>query len=385
MRLLHLADLHLGKRVYEFSMIEEQKYILQQILDILDKEQIEGLILAGDIYDKTVPQTEAVLLFDDFLAKVAERKISVFLVSGNHDSAERLSFGARLFAKSQVYLAAGYQGEVEKITVEDGYGTIHFYLLPFIKPILVKHAFPDQAEEICSYQDAFRIVMEHMKLDEKQRNVLVAHQFVTGASRCESEEIMVGGVDNVDAALFYPFDYTALGHIHSPQWIDRETIRYAGTPLKYSFSEVNHKKAAIVIELKEKGNVLIKEVPLKPLHDMRKLKGTYEELTARSFYENTNTQDYIQITLTDEEDIFDAMGKLRVIYPNLMKLEYDNCRTRNKQEIEAVEAMEKKSPADLCRELFWLQNNKAMSDQQEKRLNEFIRQVWEEEICDQCI
>lgn len=385
MRLLHLADLHLGKRVYEFSMIEEQKYILQQVLDILDKEQIEGLILAGDIYDKTVPSAEAVLLFDDFLAKVAEREVPVFLVSGNHDSAERLSFGARLFAKSKIYFGAGYQGEVEKITVEDKYGRIHFYLLPFVKPVFVKHAFPKQADEIHSYQDALRVVLEHTVVETEERNVLVAHQFVTGASRCESEEITVGGVDNVDAALFAPFDYVALGHIHSPQWVGRETIRYAGTPLKYSFSEANHQKAAVLIELQEKGKIRIGELPLKPLHDMRKLKGTYEELTIRSFYENTDTQDYIQITLTDEEDIFDAMGKLRVIYPNLMKLEYDNCRTRGKQEIEAVEAMEKKSPADLSRELFLLQNNKPMSEKQEKIMDEFIRTVWEDEVCDQSI
>lgn len=379
MKLLHLADLHLGKRVYEFSMLEDQKYILQQILDILEAEQIDGILLAGDIYDKTVPVAEAVLLFDDFLAKVAEKEISVFLVSGNHDSAERLSFGARLFAKSKVHFAASYQGEIEVITVEDEFGPVNFYLLPFLKPVHVKHAFPEQAEEIHSYQDAMKVVMEHVKLDEQKRNVLVAHQFVTGATRCESEEISVGGIDNVDAALFDGFDYVALGHIHGPQWIGKETIRYAGTPLKYSFSEVSHKKAAMLIELGAKGDIQLKNLPLQPLRDMRKLRGTYEELTARSLYENTNTQDYIHITLTDEEDIFDAMGKLRVIYPNLMKLEYDNCRTRDKQEITIIEAMEEKSPLDLSRELFELQNNKPMSEKQEKLLQEFVKKVWEGE------
>ncbi|MBO5208973.1 MAG: exonuclease SbcCD subunit D [Lachnospiraceae bacterium] len=379
MKLLHLADLHLGKRVYEFSMLEDQKYILGQILDILETEQIDGVLLAGDIYDKTVPSAEAVLLFDDFLSKIAGKGVSVFLVSGNHDSAERLSFGSKLFSRSNVHFAAGYQGDVERITVEDVHGPVHIYLLPFVKPIHVRHAFPEIAEEISSYQDALKVVMEHVNLEETERNVLVAHQFVTGASRCDSEEISVGGIDNVDAALFEGFDYVALGHIHSPQWIGKETIRYAGTPLKYSFSECNHEKTAVLIELEEKGNVKWKLLPLKPLRDMRRLKGTYEELTARSLYENTNTQDYIHITLTDEDDIFDAMGKLRVIYPNLMKLEYDNCRTRNNQEIACIEAIEEKSPLDLTKELFWLQNNKPMSAKQEKLLAEFVKQVWEDE------
>ncbi len=379
MKLLHLADLHLGKRVYEFSMLEDQKYILQQILDMLEIEQIDGILFAGDIYDKTVPSAEAVQLFDDFLSKIVEKQVSVFLISGNHDSAERLSFGSKIFSKSKVHFASGYHGKVERITVEDEYGPVHIYLLPFVKPIHVKRAFPEQEEEIHSYQDAMKVVIEHINWDKTDRNVLVAHQFVTGASRCESEEISVGGIDNVDAALFENFDYVALGHIHGPQWIGKETIRYAGTPLKYSFSEWNHQKAAVLIELGEKGSVKLQQLPLKPLRDMRKLKGTYAELTARSLYENTNTEDYIHITLTDEEDIFDALGKLRVIYPNLMKLEYDNCRTRKNQEITSIESIEEKSPLDLTKELFLLQNNKPMSDKQEKLLAEFVKQVWEDE------
>lgn len=380
MKLLHMADLHLGKRVYEFSMLEDQKYILQQTLDILEKEQVDGILLAGDIYDKTVPSAEAVQLFDDFLSKLAAREIAVFLINGNHDSAERLSFGAKIFSRNKVYFAAGYQGNVERITMEDAYGIVNVYLLPFAKPIYVKHVFPEQAEDITSYQDAMKVVMEHMELDTKERNVLVAHQFVTGALRCESEDISVGGMDNVDAALFEEFDYVALGHIHSPQCIGKETIRYAGTPLKYSFSECSHQKTATLIELQEKGKVNLKQVPLVPLRDMRKIRGTYEELTARSLYENTNTQDYVHVTLTDEEDIFDALGKLRVIYPNLMKLEYDNCRTRSNQEITATEDMEEKSPLDLTKELFWLQNNKPMSEKQENLLTEYMKQIWEDEV-----
>ncbi|MDD6810616.1 MAG: exonuclease SbcCD subunit D [Lachnospiraceae bacterium] len=377
MKLLHLADLHLGKRVYEFSMIEDQKYILQQVLDIMDKEGIDGIIIAGDVYDKMVPSIEAVQLLDDFLSRISEKGIEIFLVSGNHDSAERLSFGAKIFSRNKIHLATGYQGKVEPILLEDAYGPISIYLLPFIKPAYVKHAFPERAEEIISYQDAMQVVVEQIPLDKTQRNVLVAHQFVTGASRCESEEISVGGVDNVDASLFMDFDYVALGHIHGPQWIGKETIRYAGTPLKYSFSECGHHKSVTLLELREKGNVDIRQIPFVPLHDMRKIKGTYEEVTARSFYENMDTKDYVHITLTDEEDIFDALGKLRVIYPNLMKLEYDNCRTRSKQEITAIEEAEQKSPLAMAKELFLLQNNKPMSEEQEILLADYIKKVWE--------
>ncbi len=379
MKLMHLADLHLGKRVYDFSMLEDQKYILQQILEIVEMEQIDGVILAGDIYDKTIPPAEAVQLFDSFLSQLAAKDKKVFLISGNHDSAERLSFGTQLFSKNGVYFATGYQGKIEQVTLEDEFGTVHIYLLPFLKPIHVKLAFPEKAEEIETYQDAMRVVMEQNTLCREDRNVIVVHQFVTGAKRCESEEISVGGLDNVDASLWADFDYVALGHIHSPQSILQDNIRYAGTPLKYSFSECTHQKSATIIELCEKGNVTIKQCPLIPLRDMRKIKGTYEEVTAKKFYENTDTQDYVQITLTDETDIFDALGKLRVIYPNLMKLEYDNCRTRTKQEMTETQAVEQKSPLALAKELFALQNNKPMSVEQEQLLTAYMKQVWEEE------
>lgn len=375
MRLLHLADLHLGKRVHEFSMLEDQRYILKQILGIMEEEHADGVLIAGDIYDKTVPPAEAVQLLDDFLTRIAERKIPVFLISGNHDSAERISFGAKLFAKSGVYFASGYQGKTEFVTLEDAYGKLDIYLLPFIRPVYVRQAFPELAEEIVSYQDALRIVLAHIDLDREHRNVLVAHQFVTGAERCESEEIQVGGLDNVDASLFRDFDYVALGHIHGPQWISRETVRYAGTPLKYSFSEARHQKAVTMIELRGKGEVEIRKIPLIPLRDMRKIRGTYEELTRRSVYENTNLEDYVQVTLTDEEDIFDAVGKLRVIYPNLMKLEYDNRRTGKSQET-AVEEKAERTPLEYTKELFAMQNERSMSPGQEKYLINLIEEVW---------
>lgn len=375
MRLLHLADLHLGKRVHEFSMLEDQRYILKQILGIMEEEHADGVLIAGDIYDKTVPPAEAVQLLDDFLTRIAERKIPVFLISGNHDSAERISFGAKLFAKSGVYFASGYQGKTEFVTLEDAYGKLDIYLLPFIRPVYVRQAFPELAEEIVSYQDALRIVLAHIDLDREHRNVLVAHQFVTGAERCESEEIQVGGLDNVDASLFRDFDYVALGHIHGPQWISRETVRYAGTPLKYSFSEARHQKAVTMIELRGKGEVEIRKIPLIPLRDMRKIRGTYEELTRRSVYENTNLEDYVQVTLTDEEDIFDAVGKLRVIYPNLMKLEYDNRRTGKSRET-AVEVKAERTPLEYTKELFAMQNERSMSPGQEKYLINLIEEVW---------
>lgn len=377
MRLLHLADLHLGKRVHEFSMLEDQRYILKQILEIMEREQADGVLIAGDIYDKTVPSAEAVQLLDDFLTKIAERKIPVFLISGNHDSAERISFGAKLFAKSGVYFASGYQGQTEFVTLQDAYGELDIYLLPFIRPVHVRQAFPEQADKIVSYQDALQTVLAHINLNRKRRNVLVAHQFVTGAERCESEDIQVGGLDNVDASLFDDFDYVALGHIHGPQWILRETVRYAGTPLKYSFSETRHQKAVTIIELRGKGETKIRTIPLEPLRDMRKIRGTYEELTRRSVYENTNLEDFVQITLTDETDIFDAVGKLRVIYPNLMKLEYDDRRTGNRLET-AVEERVERTPLEYTKELFMMQNEKPMSSGQEKYLVNLIREVWED-------
>lgn len=379
MRLLHLADLHLGKRVHEFSMLEDQRYILRQILEIMGKERADGVLIAGDIYDKTVPPAEAVQLLDDFLTSIAGRKIPVFLISGNHDSAERISFGAKLFAKSGVYFASGYHGQVESVTLEDAYGKLDIYLLPFIRPVHVRQAFLEQAENIVSCQDALQTALEHINLNKQRRNVLLAHQFVTGAERCGSEEIQVGGLDNVDASLFEDFDYVALGHIHGPQWISRETVRYAGTPLKYSFSETQHEKAVTMVELRDKGEVEIRRIPLRPLHDMRKLRGTYEELTRRSVYENTNIEDYVQITLTDEEDIFDAVGKLRVIYPNLMKIEYDNRRTGTDLETTAAKEAER-TPLEYTKELFEMQNERPMSSKQEKYLLKLIEEVWEERL-----
>lgn len=377
MRLLHVSDLHLGKRINEFPMIEDQKYIMEQILGIVQEYRADGVLLAGDIYDKPVPSVEAVQIFDSFLTKLAQRGILVFVISGNHDSAERLAFGARLMREKGIFISAVYDGASEPICLRDRYGEIYIHLLPFLKPAMVRHVFGE--EEVSSYQDALRIAIGHMEVDRSKRNVLVAHQFVTGAVRCESEEVSVGGLDNVDAALFDAFDYAALGHIHSPQQVGRETVRYCGSPLKYSFSEAGQEKSVMLVELGGKGDVKLQRIPLIPLRDMRKIRGTYLEVTARSFYQGTNTEDYIQVTLTDEEDIPDGMQKLRIIYPNLMRLEYDNQRTRQAQELEVSGDAREKSELELFGEFYELQNNRPMGEGQRAFVQELIRSLKGEE------
>ncbi len=369
MKLLHISDLHIGKRVNAFSMIEDQKYILRQILAIADSQQADGVMIAGDIYDKPVPSAEAVQLFDWFLTELADRGKQVYAVSGNHDSAERIAFGAQLMNGRGVYVSPVYQGETAMLTVHDAYGELCIYLLPFIKPAVVRHALEDapgmEGKALPeSYQDAVALAVERMEVDRSRRNILIAHQLVTGAGRCDSEDVSVGGVDNVDADLFDAFDYVALGHIHSPQHMKRETVRYCGTPLKYSFSEAEQEKSVTVVELGEKGRIEITAVPLVPLHDLRRIRGTYLEVTARDFYRDMDTEDYVQITLTDEEDIPDGMEKLRIIYPNLMRLEYDNSRTRQNRLIERTEEIEQKSELELFAEFYELQNNQPMSDEQ---------------------
>lgn len=377
MKLIHLSDLHLGKRVNGFSMLEDQKFILDQILEIVKMQRADGVIVAGDVYDKPVPPAEAVLLFDRFLTALAGYGVKTFIIGGNHDSAERLSFGAALMRERGVYFSAVYDGKVTPVSLSDEYGEVNIYLLPFLKPALVRHAFEE--EEIISYQDALRVATERMKVDTKKRNLLVAHQFVTGASRCESEEFSVGGLDNVEVSVFADFDYVALGHIHSPQHVGRETVRYCGTPLKYSFSEAGQEKTVTVVELKEKGEIALTEVPLRPLRDMRKIRGSYLEVTALSFYQESNREDYLQVTLTDEEDVVDGIQKLRIIYPNLMQLEYDNQRTRESRLVEAAAGVESKSELELFEEFYERQNNQPMSGEQQAFCRKMIEEIYETE------
>ena len=378
MKLIHLSDLHLGKRVNEFSMLEDQQYILTEILHIMDEEQPDGVLIAGDVYDKTVPSAEAVALLDDFLVRLAKRDLQIFLISGNHDSPERMAFGGRLMEGSGVHLAPVYDGRVSPITLTDAYGTVNFYLLPFVKPAHVRRCFPER--EITTYTDALAAAIEAMGVEQTGRNVLVTHQFVTGAARCDSEELSVGGTDNVDVSVFDPFDYVALGHIHGPQQVGRETVRYCGTPLKYSFSEAGHQKSVTVVELGPKGTVSGRTVPLNPLRDLAELRGTYEELTFRGFYEGTSYQkDYVHITLTDEEDVPDAMRKLQIIYPNLMKLDYDNRRTRAGACLDGAEDAEQKSPLELLEEFYEKQNGQPMGEEQQAFARAWMERIWEED------
>lgn len=417
MKFIHLADLHIGKRVNAFPMLEDQRYILKQILTILREEQPDGgVILAGDIYDKAIPSAEAVELFDEFLTQLAALRLRVFIIAGNHDSPERIAFGNRLMDRSGIYLSPVYDGHVKRITCRDSASAVTLsaanavdlnagthsvesastsaaastcppvdvYLLPFLKPANVRRFYPEETIE--SYTDAMRVAIAHMDIDPTHRNLLVTHQFVTGASRSDSEDISVGGSDNVDASVFAPFDYVALGHLHGPQQMGEEggpLIRYAGTPLKYSFSEARHHKSVTVVEIGEKKadgvvDVCIGTRKLRPLHDMREIRGSYEELTLRANYEGTATDDYIHATLTDEIEVPDAARHLQVIYPNLMKLDYDNARTRGQgSERLELEQLEEKSPLDLFSELFEKQNHKEMTEEQVRYVQAQMEKIWE--------
>lgn len=375
MKILHLSDLHFGKRLNNFSLLEDQYHVNRQIFKLAKDTHIEAVIIAGDVFDRQIPSAGAVQLFDDFLNFWAELNLPVFIISGNHDSAERLSFGAHIFSQNNIYISPVYNGQIKPISLNDAYGKINFYLLPFIKPATVRPFFPD--EKINSYTEAVQTVLNNLPLNKDERNILIAHQFVTGAVLSDSEEIVVGGLDNVDAHVFDAFDYVALGHIHTPQTILRDSIRYCGTLLKYSFSEANQQKCATVIDIKAKGQMDITAYPVKPLHDMRKIKGTYAELTDRQNYIGTDTDDYILATLTDEEDVPDAIGRLRSIYPNIMQLDYDNIRTRTRNNIEAVDINTSKAPLELFGEFYKLQNNQPLNETQSQIMQDLITVIWE--------
>ena len=377
MRFIHLSDLHLGIRVNEFSMMEDQKYILDRILGIIDDEKPDGIIIAGDIYDKSVPPAEAVAMFDDFVSRIAERKLHAFIISGNHDSAERISFGSRIMDRSGIHFSPVYSGNVEPIVMEDGFGRVNVYMLPFLRPSAVRAFYPDDDTE--SFSAAVETAVRHLNIDTSERNILITHQFVTGALRSDSEDISVGGTDNVSTEIFGDFDYVALGHIHSPQNIGSERIRYCGTPLKYSFSEAGHKKSVTVVELSEKGRLSVSTMELIPLRDMIELKGSYEELMNRSFYEGTGYSDaYVHITLTDEVDIPDAVTKLRLVYRNLMKMDYDNARTRRQNIISGAAEVREPDPVRLFGEFFKEQNNIPMSEEQAAFAEAVIKEAWNE-------
>jgi len=376
MKFLHLADLHLGKRVNGFSILEDQAHILRQILAILDDEQPDGVLIAGDVYDKSVPSVEAVELLDGFLTELCARGVPVLLISGNHDSPERLAFGGRVMDSCGIHISPVYDGALAPVTLQDAFGPVHVWLLPFVKPAHVRRWFPDA--DIESYTDAVAEAVAHMDIDTAARNVLVTHQFVTGGARSGSEELSVGGTDNVDSGVFAPFDYVALGHLHGAQHIGRETIRYAGSPLKYSFSEARQHKSVTVVTLGEKGDVQVRAVALTPLRELREIRGSYDELTARSFYEHTTYRsDYLHLILTDEQDVFDAMSRLRTIYPYLMTLDYDNARTRAAGGMSVPAETERRTPLELFEALYQRQNHRPMSGVQRAYIAQLMEQIME--------
>ncbi len=386
MRFVHLSDLHLGKRVNDFSMTEDQRFILERILEIIKKENPQAVLIAGDVYDKPVPPAEAVRLFDDFISRLSETDSEVFIISGNHDSAERLSFGSQIMDKQGIHFAGVYDGSKRCFSLEDEYGKVNFCMLPFIKPVHVRQAHIDEEEAavLSTFTDAIGFAIEKMGIDSEERNVLMAHQFCTGAIRTESEDISIGGLDNVDSSVFEQFDYTALGHLHGPQAVaGNERIRYCGSPLKYSFSEADQTKSVTIVELGDKKDgvcrVSMKTTELVPMRDMKVLKGSFSELTNINYFKHIDRDDYMHIVLTDEEDVIGALSSLRTIYPNIMRLEYDNTRTRAAAIIPDSEGNDGRTPLEVFAALFEDQNGKSMDEEQMTLVSGLIEKIWGEE------
>lgn len=378
MKFLHLADLHLGKRYNELSLIDDQKYILGKVLEIAAGQKCDGVLIAGDIYDKSVPSAEAVELFDWFLNGLSDLNVRVFIISGNHDSPERLAFGSKFMGAGGVHIAPVYGGKLSPVTLRDNFGEVNIYLLPFIKPATVRRFF--EGQEIDGYNAAVKAALGGIRLDGGARNILIAHQFVTGSKSAGSEEVVVGDVGNVDAGIFDGFDYVALGHVHRAQNFNGGRVRYSGTPLKYSLSEAAESKSVTVVELGAKGDLSVSEVPLKPMREVVEIRGTYEELTRLSFYQGTTLRDdLVHVVLCDEEEVPDALGKLRIIYKNVMSLRYDNARTQAQAQLELDDGVPARSPLELFSALYKAQNNAEMSGEQEAFVRSLVEKVWGEE------
>ncbi len=377
MRLLHCSDLHLGKRVHECSMTEEQRHILKQIASIAVAQQVDGIVIAGDLYDKLVPSIEAVGLLDEFLTSLWEQHLPVYLISGNHDSPERLSFGTQLLEQNDVYLAGVFTGKAQHLSLQDAYGALELYLLPFIKPAVVRSFYPEESIE--TYEDAVRVALSHSDIDPQKRNVLVAHQFVTNngrePERSDSETLSVGALDQVDVSLFDGFDYVALGHIHGPQKIGRETVRYCGSPLKYSFSEWRHKKSVTIVELKEKGIVSLEQIPLQPIHDLREIRGTLSSLLQPEVVAQGDPQDYLRVILTDEIPPYDPLGQLRQVYPNLLRLDFERNEIAAMESITAAQDVEEKTIMELFSDFYEMANDRSMNEAERA----VMEQIWKEQ------
>lgn len=373
MKLLHLADLHIGKIIYEQSLLEDQEYMLKEIVKIISQEKVDAVLLSGDIYDRSVPPADAVDVLNNFLNSLIKvLKVKVFVIPGNHDSKERLNFGSKIFESDGLYIQSSYDGKLRCVELAED---INIYMLPFVKPIEVKPYFEN--EKINTYNEAIKLIMSREEINEKKVNVLMAHQFVTAGNNnpeiCESETLNVGGVENVDTSNFEKFDYVALGHIHGPQRIGKDTIRYAGTMLKYSFSEVNHNKSVVLIDIKNKKDIEYKLLPLKPLRDMRIIKGPIEELLNKENYKDTNTQDYIKAIITNEEAIYDAIGQIRRVYPNTLSLEISNIKSSiQNAELENIESLKQKDEFELFDDFYEFQNNVRLDEEQKEIIKEII-------------
>ena len=373
MKFIHLADLHIGKNINGFSMLDDQRHILEQILSYVKAHRPDAVILAGDIYDRQLPGVEAVKLFDEFLYSLTELNTAVLAISGNHDSPERLGFASRIMDGRGVYMYGAFNGAMQKITLNDDFGPVNFYMLPFVKPSFVR-PFHESVE---SYDDAVRMIIESQIIDYNQRNILICHQFVTGAGSApilsESEIGPIGGIDNVDIAPLLNFDYVAMGHLHGPQRLIKDCIRYGGSPLKYSFSESNHNKSIPLVEISAKEKATdIALLPLTPLRDMRKIKGPLNELTKPDISGTGNANDYIHVTLTDDEPLIDPMGKLRLIYPNIMSLSFDNARSNSSPTLDINTDDLKFDPSELFEKFFLDQNGLAMNPLQKKTAEELL-------------
>lgn len=365
---LHISDLHIGKRLNEYSLIEEQRDILDKIARIANDEKPDGVLIAGDVYDKSVPGGEAVALLDEFLEKLEKSGSKIFMISGNHDCAERVAYGKKAFERAGIFISPVFDGAMEKIEMFDEYGKVNVYLLPFVKPSNVRRFFD---EEIETYTDAVDCVLRNAKIDETERNVILSHQFVTGAERRDSEQVVVGGIDNVEGWVFDKFDYVALGHIHKNQSVGRKTLCYSGTPLKYSASEAKDEKCVVKIELKEKGCVNIEKIPLVPLRDFVDIKGNSEEIL-----KNENKTDFVRVTLTDEDIVVDAYGKLKTKYPFMTEILFEKKKTFAASKFDY---REEKSEKEQFEDFFSDMNSKKMTDEQYEIIESLIEQIKEGE------
>lgn len=378
MKFLHLGDLHIGKSMGEFNLIHDQRFILDQILDMAKEQEVDAVLIAGDVYDKSIPSEEAVRLFDYFIRRLADMKLKTYVISGNHDSDERLNFGSSLFEANGIYIAAKYEGLLYKQECQDEYGKLNVYLLPFVKASQVRHFFPE--DEITSYDQAVRVILKHAKINRAERNILVAHQFVAGKSEnpvmsgSESAGVLnVGLVEKIGMDCFEDFDYVALGHIHSPQQVGREGIRYAGSPLKYSLSEVNSAKSVPVITVGRKGDIQVALKTLRPHRELRHLKGKMNQLLDRKNINSVN--DFIYVTLTDEEPVTDAMSIFQQYYPNTVKIDYDNAHTKEIGQVDISEITQEQSFSELISDFYYLMYGCDMSKEEMAVMREVAREA----------